>query len=670
MPITPLRFWTDPGDGTLPYEVDLREFAGGGRFENIAPQARHSWTGDFAGRPKFAAQFAEMLRLQRLAEDSATASRAAMRAFFRFLDKVDPLGDVADVSGVNDRHGSNFRQWLEDGNGARSFYRVLKTTVGRMRELQALPPLFWPARNRDEPTEQDDIDQVGMRRFFHALKDEGRQIKAMFRQGERLACEGGDPRARRTARGLMLASWDVRENHAWLVRSLTQERLLSKREFLAEGAAGLHNANDVETQKFDGPEYLAPGMTSRGREGIVGKLRWFYPSYHDTAIFLWLFLIGTGWNLATALGLDVTEPDPDLDRPVRPEMNWAEDHPQKPEFKVLHSFKGRADRHVFALSMCDPEWHPYQIIKFMISRTAVLRQTVQYQLKQARERQRGNPTPKILAEIARLEAMARSPWLYHVVNEVGRIGVFTHDDSAKLNKIARLAAVRKPNLIDRHPQIQEITTSIARDAWIGHAYVQSGYHVLLTRLASQHSTSRTLKFYLNRRRFRAHSEQQTRLWQKAVFSEIESGRILDHTRIRILVTKGVITPEQEMRLLDIRQRTRLGMGCLDPTGPPREVSPDHKAGELCRVQRCTGCHLGVVFEASLPYLARAYAELRFLQGQLPHSSWQGSSFEDELDSLEETLRDFTKERVDVLVEAWTTKLKSGEIRVHDTYPSY
>lgn len=665
LPKTPLRFWIDPGSGRQPYEVDLREFSEGGRIENVAPQVRRSWTSDFQGRPQFANEYAEMLFYYRPVKPTASVTRAAMRAFFRYLDEIDPHRRITDVRHINDGHGVGFRQWLEDGNGGADLYRSLKTAIDRMRVLQSLPTLFWPARKRDELTEQEDVDQAGMRRFFHVLKGEARQIKAMFREGKQFAAIGSDPRGARADQGFQSAAWGDRENHAWLIENLTRHRLLTKAEFKEMGAQGLHKANDPLTQMFTGPEYLAPGMTERGRQGFVGKLRWFHPSYHDTAIFLWLFLIGTGWNLSTALGVDVSE-----DNPNNPDKNWVEDHPQKPEFKVLHAFKGRANRHVLALSMRDPEWHPYQIVRYMISRTAALRRTVQHQLKEARDRYRSHPTPEGLAEIARLEAMVKSPWLYHVVNEVGRVGTFGHEDSAKLNQIARLAAARKQGLLDEHPQILEITTSIARDAWIGHAYVQSGYHVLLTRLASQHSSSRTLKHYLKRRRFRAHSEQQTRLWQKAVFAEIESGRVLDHTRIRILVTKGVITPEQEMRLLDLRQRTRLGMGCLDPTKPPQEISPEHRVGALCRVQRCTGCRHGVVFEESLPALARAYAELCFLQRQIPYTSWLGSSFEDEFMSLEETLKNFASDKVEAEVEVWAERLKNGGIMPHDTYPSY
>lgn len=659
LPTNPLRFWIDPGEGALPHKVDLNEFSTGGSIDNVAPQARRFWTGDFQGRPQFAKQYAEQMRLLRPGEETATASQAAMRAFFRYLDEIDHHKQVSDVSCVQDGHGIGFQEWLERGNGAQSYYRLLKTAIDRMRELQALPPLFWPARKRNEPIEQEDVDTEGLRRFYHALKDEARDIKEMFREGDLLAACGRDPRGSRAKYGFQAAAWEKRENHAWLIRELTRDRVLNKQEFLEQGGAGLHAANDPTAQKFDGPAYLAPGMTKRGREGFVGKLRWFYPSYHDTAVFLWLFLVGTGWNLATALGLDVSD-----------EKHWVEDHPHKPDFVVLHGFKGRADRHVFALSMREPEWHPYQIVRFMIERTATLRRTVQCNLDEALERQRHQPTADGEAAIAHLQSMVKSPWLYHVVNEVGRVNAFSHDDSAHLNQIARLTAARKNGLLDKHPQLERITTSVARDAWIGHAYVQSGYHVLLTRLASQHSTSRTLKHYLKRRRYRAHSEKQTQLWQDAVFSEIEGGRILDHTRIRILVTKGEITPEQEKRLLDIRQRTRLGLGCLEPTKPPRHIAPDHKKGALCRVQRCTGCSHGVVFNESLPFLARAYAELILIHGQMPLASWNGSSWEDELESLTETLKGFPPEKVQAEVDNWTNKFKNGEVTPNETYPSY
>jgi len=334
-----------------------------------------------------------------------------------------------------------------------------------------------------------------------------------------------------------------------------------------------------------GPSYLAPGMTERGRAGIVGNLRWFHPSYRDTAVFLWIFLIGTGWNLSTALALDVSD-----------EESWYQPHPHSEGVAVMHAFKNRADRHQFALSMTKPKWHPYKIVRYMIERTKVLRATVRHELAKAQEKYRLDPTPENNAAVAELNTRTRSLWLYHVMNKTGEVSSFNHQDSRHLNFLVRMVA-QSHGLAEEHPTLMSMSTSTARDAWIGHAYVQSGYSVLLTRLASQHATLRMLKHYLRSTRYRARSEGEVRKVQDAIFTEISSGRIVDPTRLRVLVRNGTISKDQERRLLDLRQRTRLGMGCIDPTAPPPEIAPDHNAGTLCRVAEQASMLLKLVEQA-------------------------------------------------------------------------
>jgi hypothetical protein len=657
LPPSPLKFWVDPGHEAPPYEVDLREFANGKDESKVPHSLNGKFYAGFNGRPGLTAQFSEVIQLFRPSKMSANGWRFAMRGFFRYLDSCDPMIVIDSVAKLTDGHGPGFLLWLEEGNSTISNYGRVKTVVDRMRELQALPHLFWSAKKSPEPAEQQDIDQDGIRRFYHALKDEARQIKAMFKEGTTLADSGKDPRGRRGTREES-AGWKRRENHAWLVREMTKDRLIPSNEFKNNSVHGLNKSNSP-LQKFGGPTYLAPLMNQRGSEGIVGKLRWFHPSYHDTAVFLWLFMVGTGWNCATATSLDVSV-----------EENWVERHPQKAEFVVLHAYKGRADRHVFALSMRDPEWHPYQIVKFMIERTAALRQTVRDRLSEARALYEKFPSLQNASQVAELEAIVKSPWLYHVVNSAGRVDAFSHADISQLNRIARASAKRKAGLLERHPQIAMISTTIARDAWIGYSYVQSGYNVLIARLAGQHSSLRTLKHYLKRRRYRAHSEQQSRLWQDAAFSEILDGRLLDATRIRILVMKGQITCEEERRLLDYRQRTRLGMGCLSPRNPPKYIAPDHVSGMICRVQRCTGCEHGVIFADSLRSLAQAFAELIFILRSIPYVTWKGSSLEEEFESINLALESFPKEDVEREVQQWLNKLERGEVLPHDTYPSY
>jgi hypothetical protein len=113
-------------------------------------------------------------------------------------------------------------------------------------------------------------------------------------------------------------------------------------------------------------------------------------------------LIGTGWNLSTALALDVSD-----------EESWFQPHSHSEGFAVMHAFKNRADRHQFALSMTRPEWHPYKILRYMIERTKVLRATVRHELAKAREKYRLDPTAEHDAAVAELDARAQPLALPH-----------------------------------------------------------------------------------------------------------------------------------------------------------------------------------------------------------------------------------------------------------------
>jgi hypothetical protein len=631
------------------YDVDLSEFSVGGKLENVPPKSRHTWAGDFSGRPLFALEIAERLRIERPEPVASKKARHVFRGIFRFLDAVEakhgtPVTSIADVT---DAHGPMMLEWIASGNSLQ--YRSAKGELDALRRFRGLPRLFWSARATDNVSAAEPVDREAVRHLYNAFKHEARCIKRMFKEGELLAAAGRDPRSDTR----VSAQWTVPENRAWIMKELTQQRLLDKQELKDAGAYwGMVQGDRL------GPTYLAPDMRERGREGVVGALRWFYPSYQDTAVFLWLFLLGTGWNLSTALGLDVSEDD-----------TWCQAHPHSEQFAVIHAFKARADRHQFTLSMTEPEWHPYQIVREMIKRTKVLRATVRHRLELARNDYALSPTVAKSGKIAELEALVRSPWLYHTVNKIGEVSAFNNADSTHLGPIAR-TVVATHGLIERYPSLEKIATSDARDAWIGFAYVQSGYHVLLTQLASQHSNIRTLRHYLKSRRYREFSEKQVRTVQNAIFAEISTGGLVDPTRLRLLVANGTITVEQERRLQDFRHRTRLGLGCLDPTNPPRQIAPDHKAGALCRVQRCTGCQHGVVFRESLGPLARACAELIHIQRTIPYAAWSGSSLEDELASIEETLKGFDQTEVGAAIQEWSHKLQTGEVRAHDTYPIY
>jgi hypothetical protein len=399
-------------------------------------------------------------------------------------------------------------------------------------------------------------------------------------------------------------------------------------------------------------------MSSRKQNGLFGALRWFHPSRKDTAVFLWLFMIGTGWNLATVLSIDISE-----------EKLWCEKHPHKAGYVVMHAFKGRANRHVFGISMTKPEFHPYAVMKFMVARTEGLRQTLRRDLADARASYASAPSYQLKKQIKQLERWIKSPWLYHSSNEPGSVFAFTNDHSAMLNQFIR-SVVRLNSLEEAHPTLLEFTTSLARDAWIGHAYVQSGYQVLIAQLAAQHADFRTLRHYLSRHRYRRDSEKTVRKVLDHTLGEIRAGQRLDPARVKILVAHGEITSEQAERLLDLRQRTRLGMGCLEPRHPPPDLVPDHVLGTICRPQPCAGCINCRSFDESLVPLAERLADLHFIRRHRPLMSWDGTSFSDEAEWIERILQQFDQAAVWDAYRQRMRRLEAGEIQPYDTYPLY
>jgi hypothetical protein len=641
----PHAFWIEPGRDKEPHIVDLHHFYEGGRGADLEPRYRRNWGGDFRARSSLADEFCALIETTRPTKDEFDSDVSAWRLLHRFLDEHPAPIDVQTIADLNDIHGALLKSWLQArGIKNSTTYRRIKTIVDRMRDMAGLPDLLWPARDPDRLDPADAVDEHGIVRLFSALKSEARCIKQMFWEGEHLAGLIRSGRAKSLTASVPAASrWT--ECQASYMRNLAAGPIPHRSAFESD-------------DWMVGPTYLAPTMSDLNRNGLFGALRWYHPSRRDTQVFLWLFMIGTGWNLATVLSIDISD-----------EKQWYETHPHKAGYAVMHAFKGRPGKHVFGISMMKPEFHPYAVMKFMIERTKGLRETLRRDLADAQASYASFPTYDLKKKIIRLRRWIKSPWLYHSYNDPGSVLSFTNDHSSMLNEFIR-EVVKLNSLEEDHPTLLYFTTSMARDAWIGHAYVKSGYQVLIAQLAAQHANLRTLRHYLNRHRYRRDSEKAVRKVMDHTFREIRAGQRLDPVRVKILVAYGKITPEQADRLLDLRQRTRLGMGCLEPTKPPPDLVPDHVPGTICRPQPCAGCTHSRSFDESLVPLAEWLADLHFVRKHRPLPSWDGTSFSDEAEWIERTLQQFDEAGVWAAYEHRTRRLETGEVQPYDTYPLY
>ena len=396
---TGMRSWDQPGRDQEPHIVNLRHFYEGGRGADLEPRYRRNWGGDFRARPSLADEFRALIENSRPTKDEFDSNVSAWRLLHRFLDEHPAPVDVQTIADLYDIHGALLKSWLQArGIKHPTTYKRIKTIVDRMRDIAGLPDLLWPARDPDRLNHVDAVDEHGVVRLFSALKAEARCIKQMFREGVRLAGLVQLDKAESTSASSPVPKWtDIR---ASIMRKLATGPIPHRFEFKRD-------------DWMVGPTYLAPTMSSRKRDGLFGALRWFHPSRRDTAVFLWLFMIGTGWNLSTVLSIDISD-----------EKLWCEKHPHKAGYVVMHAFKGRPKKHVFGISMTKPEFHPYAIMKFMIAQTEGLRQTLRRDLADARATYASAPSYELKKQIKQLERWIKSPWLYHSANEPASLRIY------------------------------------------------------------------------------------------------------------------------------------------------------------------------------------------------------------------------------------------------------
>jgi len=391
------------------------------------------------------------------------------------------------------------------------------------------------------------------------------------------------------------------------------------------------------------------------------------PSKRDCLYIFVFLLVKTGWNEAVALNIDCH----DFLRP----------HIGDPDRHVLHSIKVRAGgTEQVHVGRNTEEWSPGNLVKKLIERSELLRETLRKQLAELQERTQGKLlTNEQTLEIARMKQAIRSVWLFAIKS--GRPTAsddFDPRDPAWRVKALTPADVRNPNFpggIDLatylkdhanseltrrgHPTIEKITLSDVRDAYINWAYSSTGYEWMMAKLAAGHTTIQSAITYLRTRALKQHGETAVRQLTTIVFDEIKLQKRLDPIFLYARVNRGSVSEEQRERWAQGKDRTRVGTGCADFKHPPKHIAPHHQAGKGCRTQRCTLCEHAVVFNDSYPHFARRKAELLDHQGKVGVMVWATTDFQDELDKLEHALRSFDPVLVKVSLIHWQEEINMG-----------
>lgn len=384
------------------------------------------------------------------------------------------------------------------------------------------------------------------------------------------------------------------------------------------------------------------------------------PSRDDVSNLLVMFLLRTGWNLQTALDIDISARGDG-------ELSCYSPHPTSRDHHIITSSKARAQgREQFALGTNKSQLSPGNIILALVRQTLSVRESLHGELDILRSEQRGGlkgvDSDILTVQIKKKKAMLKSPWLFEAQRIEGQYRYMTSRFATSTGSAYMATLTKETNngLRPGEAAILQMSLSDLRDAYIEAQYARSGYSWLTAMLAAQHSSVYSIAAYLRKRQYKAHSESRFLSVTEKIWDMAAAREPIDPIRVAAQIEGA--SAEQILRWQVGKDRTRVGMGCRDFYNPPKEIAPAHLAGNGCRVQRCTLCSHGIVFTDSAEHIARRVEELKHIHYNIPLLSWVQSTFPEELERAENILETLCTEAQRAhWRDYWQMQINSGKL---------
>ena len=682
----PSLVWeVSPEHGSRPWVMDLTQFADGANGLTARAELIHG--------------LVDVLRTDsrgRKVEFRPKATRCLSR-FWEFLDTIEERSgsQIKNVAEVTTDLGQQFKNWLIieqrlSLNTAKTVLNYVQRLLQLSRKFHGIEnyTLAWPTIRSDRQIEHKDVDPDLLKPLYHELKRQHSMTRAMRAEGESLLAQGSDPRP--VKRGVRNGAtrqdaFADPANLAWLANEWTLHSFEHPKTTMRQFGGNYFADPTVREIPPTAPSALPNENRTR-----FDTVRWHHPTVEDTAAAYFLVLLHTGWNPETVDNIDISS-----------KANWCdhrlgaeEGDPDRVKTVAIYGYKGKVGKEQIAFSLYRPSSHPYQVITSMIRWTEPMRQVLRERLCQFESK--GALTKKERDTVAWLKEYIRSPFLYFSPKAAGpcglRIACFripstrgrmlrqicqkvVDDESAKFEAKSLAgwsdleAEFSAKTKLEGVRKLTDLKPSDFRDGFAAFLYDNSLYNILLVKRALGHGDLKSTRHYLRQKRQIAQRFREFRNFQEIFFEEIRLHQSIDPTILFLRTRHGEISSDQRDFLRDYRNRTRMEMGCIDPTNPPDELVAAR--GEVCMIHRCTICRHGVVFEGSLDGLAVRAAELRYIRGRSAMERFLESSFHKEWVAIEWIFDNFFESRMDVVeasVEKAYQEILSGERYVFDQVP--
>jgi len=279
----------------------------------------------------------------------------------------------------------------------------------------------------------------------------------------------------------------------------------------------------------------------------------------------------------------------------------------------------------------------YQLIRFMETRTAFLREC----LRERRDLLAAEPNSEASrCEMAYIDARLKSPWLYYS-SRCNRLNfskgteiAFVMSDQLKRLRQRAIASLKPSQKNDAEliAAIGRLKWSDMRDAFASHIYASSGNNIFLVKQALAHADVGTTRAYLRQRPQICQRFDAFRDVVETALTEVDEGRSIDPTLLFLANNYKDFGKSDRDKLFAFR--TRMRMGCANPTDPEHHFAPNHPHRARCAVQRCILCRHGIVFSDAFEGLADRHADLVWLRRNTPPNRWLTSTLSWELEAIE------------------------------------
>ena len=552
----------------------------------------------FRGRPGLAARLAPGFQaIHKVgARSSAVVCRSRLFWLFRFLDRCEELSrSVSDIGHVVINNlewhevealWPRFLSWLQEQplKSVPQINAAIHAVLQASHEIELREGLTTKStlltyvafqQRRDGSYGHDPINYEEGGRLFRTLAGCWRAALKVVEAGRSTASAGQDPRTGSSGKNRWVGStWARLENRRWLVFNAMPFGILG-------GVEG--------SRVRDGFAAWSPGTTLasalRADTGLWAHVPALFLTADEIAVAFAMVCLKSGMSPVAVARMRVD--------------GWYKDDPMHPgERVVIYGPKRIPGKILRASSSVRRLTDPYQVILKVIQLTEPLR--------------RRALSIAALTGNAKLARAAKLIWIW----PTGYGLAHALPGSKALDRMhGVLDALADSHGLKRDDGTQmRFRLSEARSIWAMFVYRRSGFNAVLTAKSLDHSNLRSLLHYIETR--------EAKRLDRHRLIELQGGIVADFRN-------GRYDPASH-RERPVAARSVMGLPCIAPTAPSPEADPGHRAGRICRKQRCWLCHQWFATVESLPYLVRIRLDLEAVSSGLALSLWETSDYPDML----------------------------------------